>query len=282
MVKIKIIPLLLFCCFITLLPSGMQGQYYYKDLVGVEQSNRQLKSYKTARIKKVILQSLEPDGSPTPGFVCFQECNPSFTSLKTYTTGTSTPPSVLSSSFNYKGQLVRTADSTGSSLHVTTYAYNAEGLPEVAEALITGASLPAPLRERHVWQFKNGVPVQMWNVKNNRDTLVVKFEVSPAGQVEEESWWKNGVLQERYYYYYDAQGRLTDLVRYNQRARRLLPDFMFEYDAEGRLTKLVSVDGRTGDYVTWTYTYNEKGLRSRDQCHNKQKQLVGTIVYTYE
>lgn len=35
------------------------------------------------------------------------------------------------------------------------------------------------------------------------------------------------------------------------------------------------------DYLIWKYEYNDKGLRIRELCYNKQKQLPGRIEYQY-
>lgn len=37
------------------------------------------------------------------------------------------------------------------------------------------------------------------------------------------------------FYYYDDLNRLSDVVRFNLKAKSLLPDFMFEYDDKDRV-----------------------------------------------
>ena len=64
------------------------------------------------------------------------------------------------------------------------------------------------------------------------------------------------------YYYYDNDGRLTDIVRYNQKAGRLLPDYVFEYNS-GRLSSMLFVPAGSTDYQKWIYSYDANGLKDQ-------------------
>ena len=86
---------------------------------------------------------------------------------------------------------------------------------------------------------------------------------------------------ETYYYYYDQQHRLTDIVRFNQKLKKLVPDYVFEYDANGRLAQMTQMSGN-GKYFTWQYEYNEKGLKWKETCRDNERKLVGKIEYKYE
>ena len=84
-----------------------------------------------------------------------------------------------------------------------------------------------------------------------------------------------------YYYYYDEKNRLTDIVRYNPRARRLLPDYVFEYDEDGRVSTVIIVPETGSDYEKWFYSYYENGLKGQEACYNKRQELQGRIEYQY-
>ena len=84
-----------------------------------------------------------------------------------------------------------------------------------------------------------------------------------------------------FYYYYDDNKRLTDIVRYNVKARKLLPDYIFTYYAKGQLGSMLFVQEGSTDYNKWIYEYNEKGLRTKETCFTKQKELLGKIEYDY-
>ena len=83
------------------------------------------------------------------------------------------------------------------------------------------------------------------------------------------------------YYYFDAQHRLTDVAKFNARANRILPDYMFEYNDARQVTQMIVVPEGSADYQTWKYIYNAKGLKEKDVCYNKQKQMVAGIEYVY-
>ena len=87
---------------------------------------------------------------------------------------------------------------------------------------------------------------------------------------------------ETYYYYYDSKNRLSDIVRYNARLKKLIPDYLYEYDDKGRTTQATQVSMSSASYLIWKYSYNEKGLKIKEEGYDKAKNLVGRIVYTYE
>ena len=97
----------------------------------------------------------------------------------------------------------------------------------------------------------------------------------------EERWRKKGSLVENYFYYYNEQHKLTDIVRYNAKALRLLPDYLFAYDSNGTLIQLTQVPQGSSNYLVWNYVYAANGLKEKELCFNKQKQPVGRIEYSY-
>src|SRR5258708_21899721 len=122
----------------------------------------------------------------------------------------------------------------------------------------------------------------MLKIKNAKDGAYVRFVADDKGNMVEERSMRLGEDLPTIYYYYDADNRLTDTVRYSPREKRLLPINLFEYE-EGRLRSMLVVpeEGNTF-YQKWYYTYDEdKGLKTKDQCYNKQKELLGTVEYEY-
>lgn len=269
----------LFCLFA---PFAGKGQYYYKDIVGTAQTMEQVKQYKAAKVKKVILRSFEPTDEPTANFLCFQEVTPSYNAIKTYTQTVQTLQSVLTSQFNFKGQLIRSADSSNSTLNASTYTYDIDGRVAIVESVSQAYAYKTKETEKRIWTYKDGLPDKMWQIKNNSDTIEVKFITDEKGNIGEEEWWKKNFLEQKYYYYYDENHRLTDVVRYNERVKKLLPDFIFEYGATGLLTQMIAVPPGSSNYLIWKYEYNEKNLKVKESCYSKQKQLMGYITYTYE
>jgi hypothetical protein len=135
--------------------------------------------------------------------------------------------------------------------------------------------------ETHLWFYENNKPVKMLLIKNNNDTTTVELKKDEQGDVAEERWRKKGHLVENYFYYYNERHRLTDIVRFNTKAQRLLPDFLFEYDDDGRLIQFTQIPVASDNYLVWHYEYGTNGLKEKERCFNKQKRPVGTIEYTY-
>ena len=118
-------------------------------------------------------------------------------------------------------------------------------------------------------------------IKNGTDTTVIEFIKDENSLIAEEHWKKNGTVTEKYFYYYSEQGLLSDIVRFNSKAQRLLPDFLFEYDNTGTLTQFIQIPEGSDNYLIWKYIYSTNGLKQKEVCFNKQKQPVGRIEYKY-
>jgi hypothetical protein len=87
---------------------------------------------------------------------------------------------------------------------------------------------------------------------------------------------------EKTYYYYDGKNRLTDIVRFNTKARRLLPDYMFEYTENNQVSqKITTLSMMDLGYLIWRYVYNDKGLKTKEASFNKDKAMTGKIEYSY-
>ena len=65
------------------------------------------------------------------------------------------------------------------------------------------------------------------------------------------------------------------------RAKRLLPMDMFEYENGKVSSSLVVPEEGSSSYQKWYYVYDDKGLKAKDFCYNKEKELLGSIEYQY-
>ncbi|MFY7839572.1 MAG: hypothetical protein ACOVP7_04810 [Lacibacter sp.] len=268
---------------VMLLPLVGSSQYYQKDIVSTQQAMTQVKQYKANKVRKVVLQSFEATGEPVEQFICFQEITPAYNIIKTYTQTIATMQSVLVTQFNAKGQLIRSADSSTTTLNVSNYVYDAAGRLMLVENVSQAYAYKTKETVRHEYKYDStGFPVSMLRIKNTTDTSYVQFKPDEKGNVGEEIITGRGKQTETWYYYYDDKNRLTDIVRYNTRAKRLLPDYMYEYNEQSLLTQMISVQSGSSDYVTWRYQYNEQGLKIKESCFSKQKQLMGYVTYRYE
>lgn len=265
-------------------PFSVQAQFYYKDLVSMQQTTELQKNYKAQKIRKVILNSFDPDDQPTANFICFQELSPTHNIIKTFTQSVASMQNVLASQFNPKMQLIRSSDSSNTSLAVTNYTYDTEGKLVVVDISTKSYAYKQSENEKHVWMYnEQKQPLQMLRIRNNKDTVMVKFKCNDQNQVIEEQWYnKDGQSISIYYYYYNEAKLLTDIVKFNDRARKLLPETLFEYNASAQLTQMLTVQSGTSNYLVWKYEYNAKGLKEKESCYNKQKQLLAYINYRYQ
>src|SRR6476469_206814 len=117
---------------------------------------------------------------------------------------------------------------------------------------------------------------------SNRVFNTTSYEYNEKGNVGEEIWRRKGKETERYYYYWNDNHQLTDIVRFNLKARKMLPDFLFEYDSEGRVSQMTQVPANSSNYMIWKYVYDEKGLKKRELLYNKQHQAIGYVEYQYQ
>lgn len=269
---------------LLVVPHTILAQVYYKDIVSLQQTTLLQQLYKQNKIRKVVLTSFDIGDNPLQDFICFQELSPTYNSIKTYTQSNPASQSVLVSQFNGSMQLIKTSDSSNASLAVTLYTYNEKGLLITMDITTQNYAYKTKETEKHMWLYdaQNRVD-RMYRIRNGNDTTVVQFKLDENGLPAEEVWYNRlGQNTNRYYYYYNAAKQLTDIVTFNNRAKKLLPEYVFEYDQENRMASMLSVQAGSSNYYIWRYRYNEKGLKERENCFDKQKQLMGYVTYRYQ
>jgi YD repeat-containing protein len=257
------------------------SQYYYKDLLVTRQSMQQLQQFKATKVKAVKLTSYEANGVVTEDFAGEQSVNNNYTVVTTFTKSRLSDSSELTTFYNSAGQLIKTVDSTDGFKSTTEYSYdNNNRLTNITNN--SASTGQATEKEQHIWSYNaKGIPEKMLKIKNNVDTTYITFVGDEKGNVIEEHSIRKGRSLPSYYYYYDDNNRLTDIVRYNERAQRLLPDYVFEYDEEGRVSTVIIVPEQGSDYEKWFYSYYENGLKGQEACYNKRQELQGRIEYQY-
>ena len=257
------------------------SQYYYKDIVAAADITRLMKTYTANNIQKISAKGITPEGSPSSEFTEVGEVNG--TTLKV-TTNNNKAISTLKFNFNDRGQLINSVDSAINVKSTSTYNYDANGKIMSISNSATDADSSGDFSQTEVHQYiyKNGKLDKMWRIINKTDSLEVRFVTDEHGNVIEERNFRRGVLADPVYYYYDDRNRLTDIVRFNYKANRLLPDYLFEYDDNDRvIQKITTTSGNNLGYLTWRYLFDEKGLKTKEALFNKDKQLQGRIDYSY-
>ncbi|MBO9573692.1 MAG: hypothetical protein J7497_16005 [Chitinophagaceae bacterium] len=257
-------------------------QYYYRDLILTRQTFGLFQRLKEAGIKSVSLSSFEGNGQPTEGFKGGQEINNNYTQMNTSLESVVGGASLLISYFDSEGLLVKTIDTTDGASSLTEYFYSPK--KQVLRIVNTATSKgQATEKEEHIWTYgTEGKPVKMFRVKNNTDTTLVSFILDEQGNIAEEKSVRKGFSLPSIYYYHDNEHRLTDIVTYNEKARRLLPVYIFDYNDMGLINSMLVVPEGSSDYQKWVYSYNDDGLKTEEKGYNKKKELVGRIEYRYD
>ena len=267
--------------FLLLFYFAANSQYYYKDIVAAADITRLMKTYTANNIQKISAKGITPEGSLSSEFSEMGEVNG--TTLKVITNNNKAI-STLKFNFNDRGQLINSVDSAINIKSLSTYTYDANGKIISISNAATDADSSGDFSQTEVHQYiyKDGKLDRMWRIINKKDSLEVRFGTDEHGNVIEERNFRRGVLADPIYYYYDDRNRLTDIVRFNYKANRLLPDFLFEYDDNDRvIQKITTTSGNNLGYLTWRYLFDEKGLKTKEALFNKDKELQGRIDFSY-
>jgi len=270
-------------CFFCSAVTRLSAQFYYQDILSSKTNHARYQLYKTQKVSKILLKPSEGDGSPSEGFSFEQSFNSSYTQLKTTAALKSGTKSSMINYYNAAGYLYRTVDSSQESVSIYEYAYDSTGKP--VSVLNTSRVIGEKTKstEIHKWEYNaEGKPVKMLRIREETDSSEVKLSLDEQGNVADEQAVRKGIGGDKVYYYYDADNRLTDIVRYQEKLGKLLPDYTFDYTPEGRVSEMrVTQNGGT-DYFIWKYVYLENGLLAKELCYNKQKKLIGKVEYEYE
>ncbi len=267
----------------SILFSGLSAsaQYYYKDIIGTQETAATMKLYQQHKVNRVVLNSFDGDGTKSDAFYVEQTFSPASNVLKTITRSGLTIESVLTTYLNTNGQVAKTIDSSAAVVSTSVYNYNNEGLLTSVQQSSIDAKNAFAQYEEHLWQYENGKVNRLLRIKNKVDTSIVEFKIDEAGNITEEMSIRKGTNSEPVYYYYDDHNRLTDIVRYNNKARKLLPEYMFEYSANNQVIQRITVPSNSSDYLIWRFQYDNKGLKIKEAIYDKHKQLNGKIEYQY-
>lgn len=269
---------LLFVCCGTF----ARAQYYYKDILGTRLVNETNKAMKKARVTSVQIKNYNFDDSEIDDFLCEQTTENNCKFVYTVTGSPYTGENRLYSWFNNKAQITRSVDSNISTTIQNYYQYDlADNLTSLTVVSFENGS-KQKITEVHQWAYTGNRPEKMTLTRTYADTLTVQFTPDEKGNVGIETVYRKGRVKETVYYYYDAQNRLTDIVKYSYIAKRLLPETVFEYNDAGQLLKRTDFTPGKSDYQNWLFKYDANGLKTEEHCYLKGNMFRGKLVYKYE
>ena len=276
---------------LLLLSATLNAQYYYNDIIGTKDINDKMKAYHAARVQSVTAAGYDPRGIKTTDFNEWQDVQANGSVLK-ITTRTGEIVSRTYYQFDSKTRLVTARDSATDVESVTNYTYDANDNLVNIKATTKDAVHDFDQTKERQWQYKDGKPVKLLLIVNGNDSMEYTFTMDEHKNVADEMISHRGGTRNKLdyaydpnkvYYFYDDHNRLTDITRYNAKADKLLPDFMFEYDDNNRVIQKINVmaNSRTSDYIIWRYGFNEQGLKTKEVLYDRDKELKGKIEYSY-
>jgi hypothetical protein len=272
------------CLLVSL---NIQAQYYFNDIIGTAEASRQMQTYKANKVKTVSATGYDKQGVKQSNFSEFQEVRENGMALKNSSIS-NLVKTVVYNRYNNEARLISTADSSSGIISAIDYEYDATGKITRIRNTVKDPANDFNQVETHHWIYNpSGKPEKMWRIISSGntsvgDSLEIRFVTDENGNTAEERTFRKGVETGYLYYYYDDKNRVTDVVRYNTKLKKLLPDFMFEYDDNDRvIQKITTTSSRNLGYLIWRYIFDEKGLKTKEALFNDDKELTGKIEYSF-
>lgn len=274
--------------FILLGSLSLQAQYYYNDIIGTQEINNLMKNYTANRVKTVSATGYDNRGMKATDFSELQEVKENGRLLRNSSIINFNKTTTYSR-FDEKGRITSITDSSAQIQGTTTYMYDENNRISKVQNTVKDSASAFDHTEIHHWIYSGeGKPERMWRIITGTvngtggDSLEVRFITDENGNIAEEKTYKRGIETSYLYYYYDDKNRLLDIVRFNTRLKKLLPDIMFEYDNNDNVAqKTTTTSSLHLGYLIWRYIYDEKGLKTKEVLFNSDKQITGKIDYTY-
>lgn len=280
--KILLLPL-----FILIAITG-KCQYYYSDIIGASETNRQMKAFIDNKVKSVTASGYDQNGTRATDFSEAKEVKENGKALRVSSI-VDFKKSTVYTRFDPSGKVISVSDSSSSVESMTEYEYDAGNRLVRVRNTVKDPANDFNQVELHVWSYNEAnQPLKMWRTINNADSLEVRFILDEKGNPGEETTYKNGRETGKVYYYFDEKNRLTDIVRYNKKVKKLLPDSIISYDDADRVIQVIT--STPGDkygkitwvgYQTWRYVFNEQGLKTAEALFNNEQVMTGRIKYNY-
>lgn len=260
--------------------SLVSGQYYYTDLVGLQQTQKNYDILRKNRIKEISGTGASAEGEVT---ILSKTEIPTDGKRITRTLSENNSTKELVYQFYELGRLKKTAIKKPGTETIIEYQYNPNGLLTTLVSTTKDSASGSSSAELHQWEYSSsGAPKRMIKKTSGMDSVTVEFQTDSSGLVIEETWIKKDKKIETYYFYYNPDNRISDIVRFNTTAQKLLPDYVFEYNEKGQLVKMIQI-GLNGRNIThWDYSYFPNGLREMEIAKDRNKNLIISTQYQFE
>ncbi|MGQ0739581.1 MAG: RHS repeat domain-containing protein [Bacteroidota bacterium] len=267
---------------------SIRAQYYYNDIAGTMETNRLMQTYLANKVRMVTASGIDANGVKATDFAEVHEVRDNGKTLKT-SSRSGGSYTAFYNRFDEQNRLISITDTSAAVQNTTTYQYDAAGRVIKMQNTVRDSANEFNQTEVHQWTYTAaGKPEKMWRTINGGDSLEIRFVPDESGNPGEEVNYRRGYETDRLYYYFDEKNRITDIVRYNKKIKKLVPDIILTYDDNDRIIQKITISpgdnyGRVTwvGYVIWRYIYNDKGLKTKEALFDKEQQLTGKIEYSY-
>lgn len=271
-----------------LFTQALSAQYYYNDIAGTRETNELMKQYTLNKVRTASATGVDANGVRANNYSEFHEVKDNGKTLKK-TIIRELNRVVSYFSFDDKGRVISITDSAADVQSKVIYEYDAAGRISTLRETQEDNANELTQSEVHQWTYNaSGQPAKMLRTINGGDSLEIQYTYDENGNPGEEIYLKKGIETNRVYYYYDEKNRLTDIVRYNKKVKKLFPDIILSYDDADRVIQKMTTAptdnyGRVTwvGYFIWRYIYNNQGLKTKEALFDNDKKLTGKIEYNY-
>src|SRR5258706_8593828 len=118
--KTLFLPLLLLCSFVT------RAQYYFNDIIGTRETNRQMQNYLANKVTRVTATGYTPEGSKATDFAEVQEILENGKTVK-FSRNSNLTYSSFYQRFDEQDRLISIIDTSLGIQNITSYQYDAGG-----------------------------------------------------------------------------------------------------------------------------------------------------------
>src|SRR5881394_1384914 len=159
----------LFAALFFLSSSPVYSQYYYNDIVGTMETNRQMQTYLANKVKTVSAEGYTAEGSKANDFFESQEIKENGKALK-IVTNANLNRTVNYNRFDKEGRLISIIDSSLGVENTTTYEYDNAGRIVTVQNSVKDTENEINQVEVHHWIYNPGGKVEkMWCTVNGAD-----------------------------------------------------------------------------------------------------------------
>lgn len=259
-----------------------KAQFYYDNIIDAEELMYKMELYKKNKVNKIAATGYDERGVKNTSYNEWQEINNNATQLSL------TRREDLSFTreqyfFDSDFRLLKIVSQANGINTTSEYFYNSNNLISEIKTTSTDSLQEFSSTESLLWFYNTDTILQkMIRISNNKDSATYNF-ITENGRITEEQYMRLNTVVESVYYYYDDDGNITDIVRYNKKLKKLLPDVMMEYNDQGDIIQKITVlsTQNVPDYLTWRFAFNELGLKTREALYDKNEKLKGRIDYHY-